>query len=370
MKDIVLRGKKKKYNILSLVLALILLLSFVSCGDGKEDKDSSGKSDYTPEYAEGDIVDVSKAEYSYLEMEEDLRLLRERYPDILTLESAGKSLDGRELYYVLLGNKNAEESVMINGGIHGREYLTPLFVMKQLEFCLVNYGVKDEYGSSFGEMLSDTLLCVMPMINPDGITLSQEGLSAIRSEELRVGIYNIYMSDKANYESYNSYKNIGEYLKYWKANAAGVDLNRNFGIDYWQSMKTGIGAPSAQKYKGGSADSEPETKALAELTKSLKGLKFSVSIHSQGEIIYWDCGQEGELRDRTSSLVERVTAVNGYEPYNTFTNPDCTYNDWCILELGVPSVNIETGLGVCPLPLSEFDRIWQDNRLLFRELLR
>ncbi len=351
-------------------IALLLVLSGCAREKGGGEEVTTTAATYLPEYAMGDVVDTSSAEYSYSEMEEDLRILCEKYSERITMRSAGSSLDGRELYYVLLGDPDAERSIFINGGIHGREYLTPLFIMKQLEMCLENYDVVDEYGESFSSMLSDLCLCVMPMINPDGIMLSQEGLSAIRSDTLRLGVYNIYMSDKQSLKKNEEYTDIGEYLRYWKANAAGVDLNRNFPIEYWDIMNTGVSAPSAEKYKGSAPASEPETQALIELTKSLKGLEFTVSIHSQGEIIYWDCGQRGELRDKTYALTEKIAGVNRYAPYNSFVNPDATYNDWCVLDLGVPSVNIETGIGVCPLPISEFENIWQDNYLLLRELLR
>jgi len=325
------KNNAKKNNsparrIVAVSLALMLLLFGCAKEEG-EGEVTTTVPPYFPEYSLGDVVDTSSAEYSYEDMEADLRALCEKYPDRISLHSAGSSLDGRELYYVILGNKDAERSIMINGGIHGREYLTPLFIMKQIELCLENYEVADEHGSSFSAMLSELCLCVMPMINPDGIMLSQKGLPAIRSDELRLGVFNIYMVDKQRSKTNEEYADIEEYLKYWKANAAGVDLNRNFSIEYWDIMNTGVSSPSSEKYKGATPDSEPETKALIELTKSLKGLEFTVSIHSQGEIIYWDCGQRGELRERTQALTEKISALNGYAPYNSFTNPDATYND-------------------------------------------
>ena len=318
----------------------------------------------------GDIVDTSKEAYSYEEMEEDLALLAERYPNLLSVKSAGKSLDGREIYYADFGTWNARYHVMVNAGIHGREYLTPLFVMKQLEYYLANYYTENEEGVAFADVMGTWSFRIVPMINPDGIMLSQKGLSAIRSEELRQGIEEIYRSDCELYESYRKYRSIDEYLPYWKANAAGVDLNRNFGIDGWKQVKTGINLPSAQKYKGSSENSEPETMAMVELTKQMKNLVCSVSVHSQGELIYWDCGQTGEVRASTGKLAELAQSLNGYRLYDDFTAPDATYNDWCVLQLGVPSVNIETGTGKCPLPISQLDSIWNKNFLLWFEIAK
>lgn len=371
-------SKIMKLCLSAMLLASILVSIFSGIGtlrleDVPLDKieESGEEEDFTPdEFTLGDIVDTSKAEYTYEELESDLFELQSKYPNLLRVASAGKSLDGREIYYADLGDPEAERSVMINAGIHGREYLTPLLLMKQLEYHLENYEKRDQTRKSFAEVFSGVLIRIVPMINPDGITISQSGLSGIRSFVLKEKIESIYLSDRSKYESYKKYADIDEYLKYWKANARGVDLNRNFGIDYWSDMKTGIPQPSSQKYKGESPNSEPETQALIALTQSMKGLCASVSIHSQGEIIYWDCGQQGEVREATYKLCRAISEINGYEPFLTFETPDATYNDWCALELGVPSVNIETGVDKCPLPIGQFDTIWNQNLELWKTVIK
>ena len=126
--------------------------------------------------------------------------------------------------------------------------------------------------------------------------------------------------------------------------------------------------PSNQLYKGPSPNSEPETKALISLTQSLENLVCVVSYHSQGEVIYWDCGQKGKLREDTLKLAEAAVSLNNYKTHNSFTAPDATFDDWCVLNLGVPAINIETGLGVCPLNISEFEKIWNGNYLMWAKI--
>lgn len=359
---------------LTLLTALVISFAFgvytLDMGEEKgEDKNALPDGDepdipvfsVPDEFTLGDIVDVSRDEYTYEEMEVDLLELAEKYPRLLRVASAGKSLDGREIYYADLGDPNAPRSIMINSGIHGREYMTPLLIMKQLEYHLENYEKTDETGECFAESFSGLLIRIVPMINPDGIALSQKGIGGLRSEELRGTVERIYLSDRTKYDSYKKYQSIDDYLKFWKANAHGVDLNRNFGIDYWETLKTGIPQPSAQKYKGEAPNSEPESQALIALTQSLTGLCASVSIHSQGEIIYWDCGQTDASRVATWELCYAISKENGYRPYIDFEHPDATYNDWCVLELGVPSVNVETGNEKCPLPIEQFEEIWTRN---------
>lgn len=317
-----------------------------------------------------DVVDVSKAEYTYEEMEEDLFLLQQYYPDLLRVNSAGKTLDGREIYYAEFGEANASRRIMINAGIHGREYMTPLIVMDQLEYYLANYDALEKDGKSFGKRMKGIAFCIVPMINPDGITISQKGLEGLRSEVLREQVLTAYENDK-KYGGYDQhYSDLSDYLVKWKANARGVDLNRNFGIDGWLELRTGVTYPSSQKYKGEAPNSEPETQALMALTQSLEGLLCSISVHSQGEILYWDCGQTGEVRNQTVALVETIRGVNGYRPQDRFVQADASYNDWCVLNLGVPSVNIETGTGSCPLPIEQFEIIRGQNLSLWDALVQ
>ena len=58
-------------------------------------------------------------------MREDLYILAGRYPEFIRVSSAGKSVDGRDIYYVLFGERKSGKTVLINAGIHGREYLNP-----------------------------------------------------------------------------------------------------------------------------------------------------------------------------------------------------------------------------------------------------
>ena len=311
-----------------------------------------------------DIVDVSKAEYSYSELTTDLSMLEARYPNEFSYSSIGLSADGRNIYAAVLGNPNAEKQILVSAGIHAREYLTPLLVMKQIEFYLYNYHTATYDGTPLSELFENCSVCVLPMCNPDGISLVQFGIDAIRTSELRNGIKEIYQSDvKLGYTS-SSFK---DYLKFWKANARGVDLNRNFDTADWENVSY-TPYPCFKNYKGETPFSEPESKAMAGYARSLSNPILSLAIHSQGEIIYFDCGQDDihpslklayEVRDLTGYAIK-------YE-----TRRDAAFDDWCIMELGIPSVTVETGksdnLGV--LPISQFEKIWQDNRDLWVHML-
>jgi g-D-glutamyl-meso-diaminopimelate peptidase len=164
-------------------------------------------------------------------------------------------------------------------------------------------------------------------------------------------------------EKYTQQTAINEYLKIWKANANAVDLNRNFDA-LWSSVNTGMPRPSHKNYKGTAAESEPETRAMVELTESIPNIQAVLCIHSQGEVLYWDCGQTGALREDTRDFAEAIGFENGYRVIYEQHN-DASYSDWCALNRGLIAVTVETGVDACPLPISQFPQIWNDNFDLF-----
>jgi g-D-glutamyl-meso-diaminopimelate peptidase len=203
------------------------------------------------------------------------------------------------------------------------------------------------------------------MANPDGNAVAQSGISAIHSDELRKIILDTHQSDMHLYD--NIPTDINTYLKFWKANARGVDLNRNFNSN-WAKIG-GSTIPCFRSYKGPSAASEPETKIFEDLTKNLQGLVAVICIHSQGEVIYWDCGQPEEIRIPTLSLASLASDVTGYKIVYS-QNIDASYSDWCVLEQNIPSITIEIGNGEgnSLLEFEQFDEIWQKNYLLWAAL--
>ena len=303
------------------------------------------------------IVDHSKKEYSYYEMIDDLAELGRTYPAHFSYRSIGKSVVGRDIYVAVLGNENAPRQILVSAGIHGREYLTPLLVMKQLEFYLAYYDMGECNGVAYSTLFENYCFYVVPMTNPDGIMLSQQGISSVSSHALYSEIYNIYSADLRR--GLTKAKTVNEYLESWKANVRGVDINRNFDA-LWDEYKKGMSEPSHRNYKGSAAASEPETRAMVKLTESLSNIQAVLCIHSQGEVLYWDCGQGEELAQKTRDFTAMIADRAGYYIVDEQNN-DASFSDWCALEKGLIAVTVETGNGTCPLPISDFAEIWRDH---------
>ncbi len=82
------------------------------------------------------------------------------------------------------------------------------------------------------------------MVNPDGVTISQKGVDGISDAVLKSQLEDCYQQDLV---SGNAYSDSRQYFALWKANARGVDLNRNFDAG-WEEY-TRAANPASECYK-------------------------------------------------------------------------------------------------------------------------
>lgn len=292
-------------------------------------------------FGEDTIVFENDGIYSYDDLKYDMTALAERHNGIFTVSSIGLSADGRDILLGVLGNPDAERQIIVTVGMHGREYLNCYVIMLQVERILDGYYTDTYNGSAYSDLFGKTALYILPMCNPDGVSLSQFGIDALNDKSLRAGIEKIYESDKAF--GFTS-SPLNKYLSYWKANAQGVDINRNFDSD-WNSF-IGMEVPCFMDYKGTAPLSSPEARAIADLTVSLGNPIASVCIHSSGSIIY----------ENDPALAEFVKNLTGYTVSTDKGNLP-SYSEWCYKTLGIPSVTIETGSGYCPFSFDKYTDI-------------
>ena len=302
----------------------------------------------------GDYLCFQSSLYTYGEFQRDMAALQKNAGAALRVDEIGQTVDGNKLYDFRVGNPSAERHLLVFGGIHAREYITAQLVMRQLVQLLSDQSTNGSYENiAVRELLSNTEIHFIPMANPDGISISQLGLEGLRTEAVRETVRQIAEKDgKALTESY---------LRQWKSNANGVDLNRNFDAR-WESYNDHLGHASADHYKGTAPECELESKALADLTRQFQ-FDATLSYHTQGEVIYWNFGQEGELKNMSLLLANRVSELTGYRLDGNFQALDTAgYKDWALSKLGIPSLTIEAGHGGNPVDPAQMDAIWRENR--------
>ncbi len=74
------------------------------------------------------------------------------YPDMVTLITIGKTYQNREMYMVKISNSVASENVtesknaiIVDGGIHAREWISPSFVTWLIRELVENYDAHPEF---------------------------------------------------------------------------------------------------------------------------------------------------------------------------------------------------------------------------------
>lgn len=353
-------------------LSFIIGLNICGCtNENKAEKNASGEEtvfmgeeniEPTPEIIYKTlIVDENREIYTYEDMEYDLNLLEQAYRNIARLDIIGETADGRKLYDLVIGDDSAQQAVIIHGSIHAREYITSKLVMKQAAYYLwnLNNGSGEYKGIPYSDLFEGTAVHIIPMVNPDGVSISQLGTNGINKPETLERIQNIAASEGRMADS--------DYLTQWKANSEGVDLNRNFDA-MWDEFQ-GAGAPASDRYKGTAPGCTAEAAALINLTQSTDVVR-TLSYHTFGEVIYWYFGQSGDLYNETLAFANDISAVTGYPTDSNYGSLDpAGYKDWAIESLGIPSLTVEVGHGSNPVPNTQFENIWNENKDVWAAVL-
>lgn len=303
-----------------------------------------------------DPIVKTPEKYTYDYMFHDMDTLSQTYRGRMSYHSIGQSRDGRQLYEMILGNPSARTHVLVTAAIHGREHITANLVMKQAEFLLYadrNQGSFD--GKPVSQWLDEVCVHIVPMVNPDGVSISQFGLSGLRSAELQTALKNSYNYDVQNQRTSYSFD---EYCLRYKANAIGVDLNQNF-AGAWETASGKATQGSFSGYPGPRAASEPESQALTRLYDSRR-FQAVVNYHAMGQVIYWDI-EKNKFREHSRDLANNLSQLTGYQML--FSSGGGGFKDYVQLSQNAStSVTLEIGKTQAPVPYTEMETIWTQNK--------
>lgn len=238
-----------------------------------------------------------------------------------------------EAYFVGAGKRY----VMLLAAHHALESITTNFAFAFIDYLLGNSekGIIKSVECKF--LLSKYCFIVVPCVNPDGIDLRFSGASdtPLKERQLRMS---------------------GGDFSTWQANARGVDLNHNydFGFGEYKAIEAERGIePGRSLYSGESAESEPETRGVANMVRTLSPIAL-VSLHTQGEEIYAYPDTE-----RVRRYAERLSSMTGYTV--SLASGTAAYSGLSDYSgsLGIPSFTIELGRGENPLDESKLPDIFK-----------
>lgn len=284
-----------------------------------------------------------KRSYDYAALLNDIRQLIEIYPFIRNT-SIGSSVIGKEISEIRIGR--GTKKVHLNSSFHANEWITTPILMQTLnEYLLAITNNGTIRGLYMPPYYDSVLLSLVPMVNPDGVDLVIHGAPAeepYRSNVLAINNRSIDFSG-------------------WKANIRGVDLNNQYPARWEEEAARKPSQPAPRDFPGYRPLSEPESIAIADLTR---GGNFDrvVAYHTQGKVIYWGF-QESEPPE-SETIVTEFSRVSGYLPIQ-YVESFAGYKDWFIQEWRRPGFTVELGRGINPLSIDQFDQIYQENLGIF-----
>lgn len=263
--------------------------------------------------------------HTYEELTDRIAALAAAHPGLARREVLGESREGRPIEALVLGRGQA--APLFDGGHHPNEVEGVESVLFTAEFLLHDYATN----ATVRSWLDTRETWLVPLVNPDG------------------------------------------YVAQTRANAAGVNLNRNYDIAWchpaaYNSCPPGPLTDALQgagqdppEYAGGEPFSEPESRAIRDLVLRLGGrLAFYLTHHTDLHCIFapWVAPDAGAPFPIPAEHQAVFDAVYAWTEANTefgagdaaWGTGECVaYNhgggsmDWVYAEAGVPAFTMETG---------------------------
>jgi hypothetical protein len=187
----------------------------------------------------------------------------------------GASHGGEPLWAIEIdppGGPVARTGALVIAGIHAMEHVGVATAVALLERA-----------TSVATPWRDQPLAVMPMVNPDGFRAVEAGLAR--------GV-----------------------RRFWRANARGVDLNRNFAVGWdprYVLNRIGLFAP------GDAALSEPESRAVDALCARARP-RHAVSLHAFGDWIFLPYAGTRRAPPGLARMQEIARAMAGAQPHRPY----------------------------------------------------
>jgi carboxypeptidase T len=193
--------------------------------------------------------------YSFAEMESAMNVLVSNYGSIAQKVSIGKTYEGRDIWLIKISDNVAtdelnEPEVLYMGLQHAREAITGASMIFFMQYLCENYSVD----SRIRDLVNNRELYIIPCFNPDGWEYNRNNGG----------------------EGSGWRKNRVPHGRVKGQDEFGVDLNRNWGIDWGNcdapilgsSTSCGSSDKADDTYFGASAFSEKETQAVRDFVKT------------------------------------------------------------------------------------------------------
>ncbi|MBR1925474.1 MAG: hypothetical protein IJ837_01300 [Clostridia bacterium] len=229
----------------------------------------------------------------------------------------------RPIFCVQVGNGG--KKLLVQYCIHGSDYIT-----YYLSLLHIKYALKSP--------LKNTVFFI-PIINPDGVCLSIEGLNSIdnlnndllysknifpfcskQPPKIKISLNKIKTKIlKLNNNSKN--------FKLWNKNINGIDLNLNFDKDQNTKQKT-----------------EKETETIKNFVRQTKPF-MTINYHSKGETVCFN-------HKKDKKFAKEIAKLTTYKLKKSKKGSG-DFKEWCAKKFDIPSIDIIVGRDNLAHPISK-----------------
>jgi len=286
--------------------------------------------------------------YTYEILMLNIETFKSKY-NFLSFGIIGESVMDKTIPYIKLGT--GKKQLLYVAGTHANEWLCCTLLMKFIEDFSNAYITGDKIFDRFtSELYNEATIYIVPMLNPDGIDLVTSTLNKNSTE---------YLNAK---NISNNYPNI-RFPDGWKANITGIDLNLQFPA-MWEQAKEikfnqGYTSYAPRDFVGNFPLEAPEAVALYDFTIN-NDFELMLTYHSQGEVIFWKFLDYNP--PNAFEIGKKFEALSGYPLQDTpYASSFAGFKDWFIQTYNRPGYTFEVGIGTNPLPVTQFDIIYEDN---------
>ncbi len=304
------------------------------------------------------------------EIDQFLTDLQADHPDYIHIDSVGHSQRENLPIYLVRVSDNAavrqdRPATLLIGQIHAEEVLGIEVTLRAIEELVTNPAPR------FRQWRNNLEMYFIPTMNPEGLRVVHgEG------DDLVHGADSTYRKNKRD--------NIGDGIFRYQlgrgGDTSGVDLNRNFDINFFHGDTLFHHLDETEVfdyYRGPGPFSEPETRAIRAVFHEINPL-FSVTYHSSrsgnfSEKAYypWDWGNDGErlapdqavLDDIAQGFAEQIPRLSGQGNYEFLRSAgrNGKMHDWAYAEGGWVNLQAEIGSTNIFPPADVMNQVVEDN---------
>lgn len=239
--------------------------------------------------------------HNYSELITEVNRVVAANPAIAGKRTIGRTYEGRDIVAVKIsdnvGTDESEPEVLYDANHHAREHLTVEMAVYLLHLFTDNYASD----TRIRNIVNSREIWIIPSVNPDG-------------SEYDIATGN-YRSWRKNRQPNSGSSNVG------------TDLNRNYGYR-WGCCGGSSGSTSSATYRGPSAFSAPETRAVRDFVQGRvvggkQQIRAAMDFHTYSELVLWPFGHTtantttGMTTDdynTFSTFGRQMAATNGYTP--------------------------------------------------------